>query len=577
MQKHLFIFTIGPVQSFIAQARKTQDLYAGSQLLSDLIGFAIDEVKSQGEIIFPYAEATSKPNRFVAKIATNDIKKLGNDLQVAVKNELLRIAQSAMGTTFYAIAEAQLKDFLESYWAAIVYDESKGYNDQYKDLERTLGAVKNFRAYNQFSEQGRKCAVNGFYNALFYRRKDKENDSENVLKERKYLSSNALVVRDSDGVGLGELQHGEGVCGLTFLKRHYKAKQTFPSVANIALMHLWQNENIKKSLELEQMLICDNKSMKTIDAFNGQLLYSENINEAFFKEQDAKCTWECADESLKKLTKLVKKEGLKFIKYYAAIVFDADDMGTKLSACTSIEEHQALSKKLSEYADWARCYVNGEDLKDVNGVIIEKFNLQRGKAIYAGGDDFMGMLNLTTLFETIEELRKEFGKRFEGKMNFSAGIAIAHYKTPLGEVLNYARKMEHKAKDQTGKNSFGIAVMKHSGEVHETVLPWVNDKKGEWNTKYLSNTYKKLQEGVSPAFIKNLYEVLSVWEDNSNSFIAQSEHEIKRFVGRASNGVNTKDLVGEVTELYKQISIKTKSNTYFINALNIADFINRKL
>ncbi len=34
MNNHLFLFTLGPVQSFIAQARKTQDLYAGSETLS---------------------------------------------------------------------------------------------------------------------------------------------------------------------------------------------------------------------------------------------------------------------------------------------------------------------------------------------------------------------------------------------------------------------------------------------------------------------------------------------------------------------------------------------------------------
>lgn len=43
--EHLFLFTISPVQSFIAQARKTQDLYAGSLLLSELIDFAIHELK----------------------------------------------------------------------------------------------------------------------------------------------------------------------------------------------------------------------------------------------------------------------------------------------------------------------------------------------------------------------------------------------------------------------------------------------------------------------------------------------------------------------------------------------------
>jgi len=41
MNKYLFLFTISPVQSFIAQARKTKDLYDGSKLLTDLIKVAI--------------------------------------------------------------------------------------------------------------------------------------------------------------------------------------------------------------------------------------------------------------------------------------------------------------------------------------------------------------------------------------------------------------------------------------------------------------------------------------------------------------------------------------------------------
>ena len=36
MSNYLFLYTIGPVQSFIAQARKTQDLWCGSTLLSEL-------------------------------------------------------------------------------------------------------------------------------------------------------------------------------------------------------------------------------------------------------------------------------------------------------------------------------------------------------------------------------------------------------------------------------------------------------------------------------------------------------------------------------------------------------------
>jgi len=49
-----FHFTLGPVQSFVAQARRTRDLWAGSFLLSWLSGQAMKAVLDQGgKIIFP--------------------------------------------------------------------------------------------------------------------------------------------------------------------------------------------------------------------------------------------------------------------------------------------------------------------------------------------------------------------------------------------------------------------------------------------------------------------------------------------------------------------------------------------
>ena len=47
--QYLFLFTIGPVQGFIAQARKTRDLYAGSAILGEIISAAIDQTKKMAE------------------------------------------------------------------------------------------------------------------------------------------------------------------------------------------------------------------------------------------------------------------------------------------------------------------------------------------------------------------------------------------------------------------------------------------------------------------------------------------------------------------------------------------------
>ncbi len=85
---HTLVFAIGPVQGFIAQARRTRDLWAGSFLLSWLAGKAmravVDELK--GEIVVPAVDTDplfcalggdcpdgtpfigSLPNQFTARV-----------------------------------------------------------------------------------------------------------------------------------------------------------------------------------------------------------------------------------------------------------------------------------------------------------------------------------------------------------------------------------------------------------------------------------------------------------------------------------------------------------------------------
>lgn len=54
-QGHTLHFKLGPVQVFVAQARRTRDLWAGSFLLSWLVGHAMAEVlEGGGRIVFPW-------------------------------------------------------------------------------------------------------------------------------------------------------------------------------------------------------------------------------------------------------------------------------------------------------------------------------------------------------------------------------------------------------------------------------------------------------------------------------------------------------------------------------------------
>ena len=83
--QYLFLFTIGPVQSFIAQARKTRDLYAGSAILGEIISAAMGEAKPWGDIIVPHYDLKAKPNRFLAKINSNDPQAFGREIEHAAK------------------------------------------------------------------------------------------------------------------------------------------------------------------------------------------------------------------------------------------------------------------------------------------------------------------------------------------------------------------------------------------------------------------------------------------------------------------------------------------------------------
>ncbi|EDN72694.1 conserved hypothetical protein [Beggiatoa sp. SS] len=74
MTRHYFHFTLGPVQGFVAQARRTRDFWAGSFILSWLSAVAMSAVRAQeGKILFP------KPDEnFLAWLGDKTAQKSGD-------------------------------------------------------------------------------------------------------------------------------------------------------------------------------------------------------------------------------------------------------------------------------------------------------------------------------------------------------------------------------------------------------------------------------------------------------------------------------------------------------------------
>lgn len=616
MNNYLFLFTLGPVQSFIRQARKTRDLYAGSQLLSKLIKKAMDSFMSEfdnGWIIFPYYQVKesdmeiSYPNRFVATVnqSENELKRRGINIENAVRDSWHKIAKNALIKNCITLNDywkeqyfKQIDDLLQIYWLFIPTNDE--YSNSYQALERLNGAIKNLRKFNQFPERGIKCSLDGVYNAIFF------SSGNNTTSQGVKISDPYFIAQN------------EGLSAVSFVKR---AQQVgFPSTSTIALMQdiaqlddeelmvlecfkklFSKNDNIHACLEIFSKKIIDKVEIEKLENrdnwnydFDSHFLFEENLVEKYFSNAG----------QLKLLKELQLKLSKKLkTRYYAVVLFDGDQMGKWLSGGFFNENekidlkkfHQALSKLLSEYAKWARQFLSEEK--------------KNGHTIYAGGDDFLGFVNVHCLFEVLKELRVNFDKivneelvrqKFisNNRITFSAGIVIAHYKMPFSEVLNKVRVMEKKAKSEGNRNSFGIAVIKHSGEIHETVYKWDSDQHssiGISNLEALKYIYEQIfseeEEGTfSNTFIQvltNELQLLHGWQLEKSSItksINLTEAEVVRLLKRSclkpfTNGMNEniKEMKDYIVQLYESVpSDIAFGPKYFVHALQIADFLKRK-
>jgi len=638
---HLFLFTIGPVQSFIAQARKTQDLYAGSQILSVLIKAGIDAFEREfpsgkGEIIFPNfvrkenTNIMSLPSRFIGKIegVSEELKEKAEAIQIAVETEWERIATEAYkkanakalnGFGF----EAQIKTHLDIHW--VFQSIERDYDQAYEALERLGGAIKNVRQFVQYEyegvgEKGRKCSIDGTNNALFFR--DNEGRKPNFLE-------NAVPIKGF------LLNPGEGLSAVSLVKRFYleeeekNNKKSFPSTAEVALMYDEKELPAKEKVTLDcyKMLFSKKEKLPEVfakmiandcikegritnlgenknwnDQFDYQMLFEENLNNKTIPDSNQLELVRQLHSQLKPYFKT---------KYYALVLFDGDSMGKWLSGKYNKREkdletfHKKLSLALSKFSTKSRAYLNHENLN--------------GETVYTGGDDFLGFVNIHHLFPVMKELRQKFDeivntaiqdfKLTDKPLTFSAGIVIAHYKMPFSEVLKVAREIEKKAKkevfagekptDKIRRNGFGITVIKHSGEVQEAVFKWDTDKhsaSGCENWDALAHILKELDkdEGhFSNKFIQNLttefFQLTGAdlhdidYTERDNEFLKNALLcEIKRLIGKALYKHSSEDTKYK-DDLYKAVK-RLWENTpeknkvrHFIHALHIADFLTRKI
>jgi CRISPR-associated protein Cmr2 len=304
---------------------------------------------------------------------------------------------------------------------------------------------------------------------------------------------------------------------------------------------------------------------------DSQLFYEENLNKNYFEKNDIEYPLDDCLKEFQGFKKAIKKE-YKQTSYYAVVMFDGDDMGKWLSGQrlndkSKLKEfHKDISLNLATFANKAR-----DILKE-----------PKGMTVYAGGEDFLGFVNLDNLFDVLVELNSQFreliGEPLKEKyqlnddFTFSAGAVIAHYKTPLGTVLNEARKSEKKAKKSSGKDAVCLTVLKRSGEVRETILKFESFFELDYITKQLNKNF-------SSKFISNLEkEFLLMCDENGeldNSLNSMLYSEIKRTLHRSLKIESAKDNITSMVDSIRRVHTVNFRN--FADGLYICRFIDKEI
>lgn len=602
-KKYLFLFTIGPVKSFLRESRKTQDIFAGSALLSHLCEVAIDKAKEifnddEIEIITPSLqnkahENLSIPNRFMAELEVEDnleglkekaeaIEK-AKAIEKAVKDEFEKIP-GIKDENLPAGAKDQLQSHLEIHW--LFHKIDGDYKQAFTAINNNLAAIKNYTPFSGHPERGRKCIVDGRLNVKFYRETKtneiyKKTGSDILHKLYQKKSKVEILSPESKTLPIWQLQKGEGISAVTLRKRlHENEPHKFPSTAAVALMHIFEeckdNKKFKTFKKNVQGEGSNENSFRTnpfwLDHSNDQLFFKDNIERILTNEkQHGKI-----NEVIKAHEAWSKNLKTPFTPYYALIRFDGDKMGDWFSG---------------EYLK------NGAGLKDfqqkLSAAIIDFANtLQKdlrsywGKVVYAGGEDFMAFVNLHRLKESVNCFRTLFKERINEnqdlkemtnhKATLSMGICIAHYKEPLQIVLDKAAAAEKKAKDNN-RNSFAITVSKHSGGQISNVMKWENEA-GAPIEDYWENFHNVIKAIVdkkaSGAFLRNIYDYLETYQfsDDLKNYL---DSKIKLYVKRAkAPGTESKD-IEDLIEKLKSLHQGKTSN--FAESLLVLDFLQRKL
>lgn len=523
MSDHLLLVTLGPVQDFIAAARRTRDLWFGSHLLSELSRAAAKALADQGcELIFPALAPDDPPlsvtNKILAVVhSPGDAAELAKAARDAAQERLVVLANTAsskagglLADDVDAVWDEQLATALE-FCAGWLPLADGGYHEARQELERAVAGrkmLREFRPWVNRREGAPKSSLDGARDSLL-----REREKRNPGTVRTY-----------------RIADNEQLDALGVLKRCGGDPEQFVPLRNVAVADwLRQAQEVAPRDLADVIRACgDVRGLLRVDErlrlpcvapfrFDADVLFPDRWS-ALARELGLEAGLPTPVRVA--VQTLVRAAGTP-PGYVCCLHADGDRMGVAIDQLQTAAEHRQFSQRLSAFAPAAKELVESDEF--------------RGALVYAGGDDVLAFLPVGTAVGCADALRLKFVEVLgTGGPTLSVGLAFGHALTGMGDLLDQARRAERLAKQD--RNSLAVILQKRSGGEDAWTALWDQDPAGQ-----LGQAVTVLDHGLPRGKVSEVRDWLhrcpaTVPPSDDADWTAMMDLEVRRILSRAHGG-----------------------------------------
>lgn len=483
MPTYLATLAIGPVQGFIAAARRSRDLWFGSYLLSEASKAAALRLASESGtiLIFPHADlADLQPdtplqvaNKILAQVETDDPAALVEAAKQAARHiwrlharGVVQAIRSSRGNPLRKkLWRAQSRDIFEFYAAWVPLANPAQYRDQRQRLEALLAARKNSRDF--FPSDADPAEARGQHKSSLDGLRESVLDSRNFTPNlRRRWGINDTEELDCPGL----VKRVGSLLSLKFERFTPLSRIAVdPWIRGLArtgggpecLTALNETLNILVPQGLASRVKGNEEQYRDLP-YDGQLLYPFRLETAqaeYRNQPEGQAVLTILNAQLQPVWQAFQEPQ----PYLAILTADGDRMGESLEKIRELSTHQAISTVLSSFARW----------------VPEEVRRHCGHCIYAGGDELLALLPLDQAIACAAALATAFHERVQEVFNslppaehpevlptLSVGVTINHFLEPLGSVLQRARRAEKLAKgddQENPRNALAVILKPRSG------------------------------------------------------------------------------------------------------------------